>query len=157
MSVCVSLSAGVCISVSMSVVSVCVCLHPSVHQSVISHQSLVVSCLSSVIWRLSSVCLSVSLCFRSIFVCLCLSFCLSLSVSVRPDPVVGIIIGVVVHQTILKLDPINSAWSKTNTWTPRPTFNNVRELSYTLKWPWTMLFAMLLVLVYIWQFWNMFQ
>ena len=32
------------------------------------------------------------------------------------------------------------------------TFYDVRELSYTLKWPWTLMLALLLVLVYIGQF-----
>ena len=42
-------------------------------------------------------------------------------------------------------------WSKTNIWIPRFTFYDAWKLSYTLKLPWTMTLA-LLVLVYIWQF-----
>ncbi len=68
--------------------------------------------------------------------------------------VVGIVLGVGVHRAVLKPVPINSGWSKTYIWTPRTTFYDARELSYTLKWLWTMLLALLLVLVYIGQFWN---
>ena len=52
---------------------------------------------------------------------------------------------------VLKPDPINSAWSKTYIWTPRSTFYDASEQSYIWKWPWTML----LLLVYIRQFWNL--
>ena len=69
------------------------------------------------------------------------------------DHVIG---GVGVHLAVLKCVPVNTALSRTYIWTPRSTFYNVRKLSYTLKLPWTMTMA-LLVLVYIWQFWNMFQ
>ena len=55
------------------------------------------------------------------------------------DHVVGIVVVVGVHLTVLKPVPINSAWSKTYIWTPRSTFYDSRELSYTLKWPRTML------------------
>ena len=70
------------------------------------------------------------------------------------DHAVGIVDGVGVHLAVLKPVPINSTWSKTYIWTPKSTFYNAMELSYTLKWPWTMLMALLLVLmvlVYIWQ------
>ena len=43
------------------------------------------------------------------------------------DPVVG----AGVHLTFLKPVPINPAWSKTFIWTPRSTFYDTRELSYT--------------------------
>ena len=72
-----------------------------------------------------------------------------LHLEVAVDHVVDIVVGVGVHLTVLKPVPINSAWSKTYIWTPRSTFYNARELSYTLKWPWTMLLALFLVLVYI--------
>ena len=68
-----------------------------------------------------------------------------------------IVVGVGVHWAVLKPVSIYSAWSKTYIWTPRSTFYDVRELSYTLKWLWTMLLALLLVLVYIGRFWNLFQ
>ena len=68
------------------------------------------------------------------------------------DHAVGIVLGVGVHRAVLKPVPINSAWSKTYIWTPRSTFYDARKLSYTLKWPWTMSLAMLVVLVYISQF-----
>ena len=58
-----------------------------------------------------------------------------LHLEVGLDPVVGIAVGVDVHYAVLKPVPINSAWSKTYIWTPRSTFYDVRELSYTLKWP----------------------
>ena len=80
-----------------------------------------------------------------------------LHIEVALDHVVGIVVVVGVHLTVLKPVPINSAWSKTYIWTPRSTFYDSRELSYTLKWPWTLLLALLLVLVYIWQLWNLFQ
>ena len=73
------------------------------------------------------------------------------------DLVVDIVYGVGVLLTVLKSVRINSGWSKIYTWTQRSTFYDTRELSYTLKWPWTMLLTLLLVLVYIWQFWNLFQ
>ena len=65
-----------------------------------------------------------------------------LHLEVALDQAVGIVLPV----------PINSGWSKTYIWTPRSTFYDARELSYTLKWLWTMLLALLLVLVYIGQF-----
>ena len=80
-----------------------------------------------------------------------------LHLEVAIDHVVDIVVGVGVHLTVLKPVPINSAWSKTYIWTPRSNFYNARELSYTLKWPRTMLLALFLVLVYIWQFCNLFQ
>ena len=46
---------------------------------------------------------------------------------------------------------------KTYIWTPRSIFYYARELSYTLKWPWTMLLKLFLLLVYIEEFWNLFQ
>ena len=79
-----------------------------------------------------------------------------LQLEVALDPVVGIVIGVEVHLTVLKPLPINSAWSKTYTWTPRSIFYDVRELRYTLKWSWTLLLALLLMLVCMWLFWNLF-
>ena len=72
---------------------------------------------------------------------------IELHLEVALDPVVGIVIGVEVHLTVLKPLPINSAWSKTYTWTPRSIFYDVRELRYTLKWSWTLLLALLLMLV----------
>ena len=78
-----------------------------------------------------------------------------LHLDVALDHDVGVVVGIVgvgVHLAVLKPVPINSAWSKTYIWTPRSTFYDVRELSYTLKWPWTLLLALLLVLVYIGQF-----
>ena len=75
-----------------------------------------------------------------------------LHLEVALDHDVCIVVGVGVHLTVLKPVPINSAWSKTYIWTLRSTFYNVRELSYTLKWAWTLLLALLLVLVYIGQF-----
>ena len=78
-----------------------------------------------------------------------------LHLEVALDHVVGIVVGVVcvgVHLEVLKPVPVNSVWSKTFIWTPRSTFYDSQEPSYTLKWPWTMLLAVLLVLVYIWQF-----
>ena len=68
------------------------------------------------------------------------------------DPIVGIVVGVGVHWAVLKPVPIYSAWSKTYIWTPRSTFYDARELSYTLKWLWTMLLPLFLVLVYIEEF-----
>ena len=61
-----------------------------------------------------------------------------LHLEVALDPVVGIVGGVGVHRAVLKPVPINSAWSKTYIWTPRSTFYDARELSYTLKWSWAM-------------------
>ena len=55
------------------------------------------------------------------------------------DHVDGIVVGVGVHGAVIKPVPIKSACSKTYIWTPRSTFYNVWELSYTLKWPWAML------------------
>ena len=72
-----------------------------------------------------------------------------LHLEVALDPVVSIIDGVGVHRAVLKPVPINSAWLKTYIWTPRSTFYDARKLSYTLKWPWTMLLALFFVLVYI--------
>ena len=46
---------------------------------------------------------------------------------------------------------------KTYIWTPRSIFYYARELSYTLKWPWTMLLKLFLLLVYIEEFWNLSQ
>ena len=57
-----------------------------------------------------------------------------LHLEVGLDPVVGIVVGVGVHWAVLKPVPINSAWSKTYSLTLRSTLNDVRELSYTLKW-----------------------
>ena len=57
------------------------------------------------------------------------------------DHVVGIVAGVGVHRVVLKPVPIYSAWSKTYIWTPRSTFHDARELSYTLKWPWAMMLS----------------
>ena len=61
------------------------------------------------------------------------------------DPVVHIVDGVCVYLTLLKNVPINSAGSKTYVWTLRSTFYNVRELSYILKWAWTLLLALYVV------------
>ena len=69
-----------------------------------------------------------------------------LHLDVVQDHVIG------VHLLVQKPVPVNSAWSKTYIWTPRSTFYDARKLNYTLKWPWTMSLAVLLVLVYIWQF-----
>ena len=83
-----------------------------------------------------------------------------LHLDVVQDHVVSIVVGVGVHLAVLKPVPINSAWWKTYIWTPKSTFYNAMELSYTLKWPWTMLMALLLVLmvlVYIWHIWNQVQ
>ena len=49
------------------------------------------------------------------------------------DHVVGSFVGVDVHMEVLKPVPVNSAWSKTDIWTPRSTFYDARKLSYTLK------------------------
>ena len=68
------------------------------------------------------------------------------------DVVQDHVVGVGVHLAVLKPVPVNLAWSKTYIWTPRSTFYDARELSYTLKWLWTMLLALLLVLVYIGRF-----
>ena len=75
-----------------------------------------------------------------------------LNLEVALDPVVSIVDGVGVHRAVLKPVPINSAWSKTYIWTPRSTFYNERKLSFTLKWLWTMLLPLFLVLVYIEKF-----
>ena len=85
------------------------------------------------------------------------------------DPVVCFVVGVGVQWVVLKPVPINSAWSKTYIWTLRSTFYDARKLSYTLSqisqisgtftglpsnfltsknW-WTLLSALLLVLMYI--------
>ena len=80
-----------------------------------------------------------------------------LHLEVALDHVVGSVVVVGVHLAVLKPVPVNSTWPKTYIWTPRTTFYDARKLSNTLKWPWTMLLAVLLVLVYIWQFWNLFQ
>ena len=61
------------------------------------------------------------------------------------------------YRAVLKPVPINLARSKTYIWTPRSTFYNERKLSCTLKWLWTKLLALFLVLLYIEQFWNQFQ
>ena len=61
------------------------------------------------------------------------------------DHVVGIVVGVGVHLEVLKPFPVNSAWSKTFIWTPRSTLYEAWKLSYSLKWPWTILLALLLV------------
>ena len=68
------------------------------------------------------------------------------------DSVVGIIDGVEVHWAVLKPVSINSAWSKTYILALRSTFYYVRELSYTLKWLWTLLLASFMVFGYIEQF-----
>ena len=69
-----------------------------------------------------------------------------LHIDVALDHVVEIVLVVDVHWGVLKPVPINSAWSKTYIWTPRSTFHDARELSYTLKWLWTLLLALLVVL-----------
>ena len=61
-----------------------------------------------------------------------------LHLEVALDPVVSIIDGVGVHRAVLKPVSINSAWSKTYILTPRSTLYDVRELSYSLKWLWTL-------------------
>ncbi len=68
------------------------------------------------------------------------------------DHVVDIVVGFGVYRVVLKPVPINSSWSKTYIWTPRSTFYDARELSYTLKWLWTMLLPLFLELVYIEEF-----
>ena len=78
-----------------------------------------------------------------------------LHLEVALDQVIGSVVGVGVHLEVLKHVPVNSAWPKTYIWTPRSTFYDARKLSNTLKRP--MLLAVLLVLVYIWQFRNLFQ
>ena len=75
-----------------------------------------------------------------------------LHLDVALDHAVGIVDGAGVHLVVLKPVPINSTWSKTYIWTPRSTFYDARQLSYTLMWSRIMLLALLLVLVYIWQF-----
>ena len=66
-----------------------------------------------------------------------------LHLEVAMDHVVCIVLGV--YQAVLKPVPINSAWSKTYIWTPRSTLYEAWKLSYSLKWPWTILLALLLV------------
>ena len=66
------------------------------------------------------------------------------------DLVVAIVASDALHLAVPKPVPINSAWSKTYMWTLRSTFYDARELSYTLKWLWTVLLA--LQLVYFGQF-----
>ena len=75
-----------------------------------------------------------------------------LHLEVALDQFIGSVVGVCVHLAVLKHVPVNSAWSKTYIWTPRSTFYDARKENYTLKWPWTMSLAVLLVLVYTWQF-----
>ena len=78
-----------------------------------------------------------------------------LHIDVALDHVVAIVVGVGASLAVLNHVLVNSAWSKTYIWTPRSTFYDSQEPSYTLKWPWTMLLALLLVLfvlVYIWKF-----
>ena len=75
-----------------------------------------------------------------------------LHLEVAQDSVDGIVFDVGVHLAALIPFLVNSAWSKTYIWTPRSTFYHARELSYIRKWPWTMLLALFLVLVYIRQF-----
>ena len=60
-----------------------------------------------------------------------------LHLKVALDHVVEIVLVVGVHWGVLKPVPINSAWLKTYIWPPRSNFYNARELSYTIKWPWT--------------------
>ena len=55
-------------------------------------------------------------------------------IGVALDPIDGNVIGFGVLWAVLKPVPINSAWSKTYSLTLRSTLNDVRELSYTLKW-----------------------
>ena len=72
-----------------------------------------------------------------------------LHLEVAQDSVDGIVFDVGVHLAALIPFLVNSAWSKTYIWTPRSTLYDARELSYTLKWLWTKLLALFLVLVYI--------
>ena len=60
-----------------------------------------------------------------------------LHLEVALDHVVGIVLGV--HWADLKPVPFNSAWLKAYMWTPRSTFYDARELSYTSKSPRPML------------------
>ena len=62
-----------------------------------------------------------------------------LHIEVALDHIVGIFLWVVVYRAVLKPIPINSAWLKTYIWTPRSTFYDARELSYTSKSPRPML------------------
>ena len=48
---------------------------------------------------------------------------------------------------------VKNIYLDTNIYVYKP-FYDARELIYSLKWPWTQLLALLLVLVYIWLFWN---
>ena len=81
-----------------------------------------------------------------------------LHLEVALDHFVGVVGGVGgVHLAVLKPVSINKALSKTYIWTPKASFYNARELSYSLKWPWILLLALLLVMLYIWQFQNLFQ
>ena len=52
-----------------------------------------------------------------------------LHLEVALDPVVGIVLVVGVQLTVLKPDPINSAWSKTYIWTPKSSFYIARDMS----------------------------
>ena len=78
-----------------------------------------------------------------------------LRLEVAMDHDIGFV-GVGLHLAVLKHVPVNSAWSKTYIWTPRSTFNYARKLNYTLKWPRTLLMALFLMLVFIWQLWYLF-
>ena len=49
-----------------------------------------------------------------------------LNLEVALDPVVGIVVGVGVHVTVLKPVPINSAWPKTYIWTSKSSSYNAR-------------------------------
>ena len=80
-----------------------------------------------------------------------------LHIEVALDHVVAIVVGVGVSLEVLNPVLVNSAWSKTYIWTPRSAFYNAMELSYSLKWPWTLLLALLLMLVYICHFCKPFQ
>ena len=75
-----------------------------------------------------------------------------LHIEVALDHVVAIFVGVGVSLEVLNHVLVNSAWSKTYISTPRSTFHDARELSYTLKWLWTVLLPLFLVLVYIEEF-----
>ena len=74
-----------------------------------------------------------------------------------PVPCCSIVFVVYIQMTVLKSVLIHSAWQKTYIMTPSSTFYDARKLSYTLKWPWTMLLKLFLLLVYIEEFWNLFQ
>ena len=58
----------------------------------------------------------------------------ALGLEVAQYNVVGI---VAVHIRVLKPVQINSAWPKKYILIPRSTFYDARELSYTMKWPCT--------------------